>query len=386
MALYQKPMRLGAFLGAVVQIMIFVLILRCRNSVLWMMGPLFLLSGVAMLVWMTKRFNLSIFKKKLAVLTGIKMKLWPILMVLGVVFISIFIKPYILDPEYYGERNLPSHPLWHTVYIGLAINPEIREIYGPRDKIKSESVDERFSVVCHEDHSDEDSPRKAKARKWVCSHPDIAKWPLFVISNFRFWLLGYTQNDQDSVRAILKWLRNNGKTEEHLYTFGPEDKVGYPRWFGQCDSKEKDLQYAAFNKYLRPFDPKKDFKWREMERIDGLVAKDAFVHHPFLVLKTVFIIKPFFFFLYYIIYFLRITSLWGVVLIIMTYGCLLFYLRNATLSEMKKFLALLSTMFALSMVVTMATYPALHTISDQVVLLTLCIFGLSLYLLKKNVL
>ena len=313
-------------------------------------------------------------------LADIKIKLWPVVMALGIIFSSFLIKPYILNAEYYNEKNLTSHTIWYPVYVGLAIDPQIREIYGHRDKVKAQGG---FNVVCHEDHGD-DSSRKAQARQWLCGHPEIAKPALAALDNFRLWLLRYTQNDKDGAQAVLKWLRDNGKTEEHLYTFGPEDKVGYPRFFGQCDSKEKFLQYDPSNAKLRTFDNTKDFKWREMDRIMGLVVKDAVIHHPILVLKVVFITKPFLFFLYYMMFFLKIKSLSGVVLIIITFGYLLFHIRKSTLVETQRLLILLFAVFAFSMIVTVMAYPAPHTISDQVLLLTLCILGVVLYLINKK--
>lgn len=378
LALFRKPIKLSTFLGAVVQILIFVLILRCRSSAFWMLGPLLLISCATAVGWVLNKF-----KRKLSILADFKMRPWPVIMVLGAVFMSFLIKPYILSAEYYNEKNLTSHIFWYPIYVGIAISPDIREIYGPRPGTKAFDINEWFSVVCHEDHG-EDTFRKAQARQWLCSHPKVAEPALTMLNTYRHWLSNHAHDDLDGFRAAVKWLRDNGKTEGYLCTFGPGDKVDYSRWFGEYDSDEKFLQRETFNGSLRTFDPKKDFKWREMDRIMGLVVKGAVIHHPIRVFKTIFILKPFFFFFNYLMYFLRITNLSAVVLIIMTYGYLLFQIRKSALVEIQRLLILFVLVFAFSMIVPMTAYPAPHTIADPALLFMLCILGVVLYQINNK--
>jgi len=372
LALTQKQTKLSGFLGVLVQILIYIFILRCRNSAFWMVGPVLLIGGL----WVLTKLNSTLFNVK-------KVKLWPIILVGLAVIISIIAKPMTMDAGYYSEHNLASHTFWYPVYVGLAINPEIREIYGRRDLLKPVDADTRFYEVCDYPHP-EDSALKAKARVFVCKNREIFKIPVIAKGIWNRWLLNYTQRDQDGHRAVLKWLRANGKKEEHLYTFTPEDKVGYPRWFGQCDSEEKYLQHEPFNAKLRKYDSKKDFKWREMDKIMGEVVKGAAINHPFLALKTLFIIKPFFFLVHYLLNFAKIRSLSALILIITTFIYLSLSIRKSSLVEMQKLLGLIFGMFIFSMIVPIVAYPSPHTISEQAVVFTMCIFSLILYLLNKK--
>lgn len=382
LAFFQKPLRFSTFFGASVQILIFVFILHCRSSAFWMLGPLFLIG----IMWAVKRLKPSVSqnlcKGKLSILADMNVKSWPVIIALGAVFLSVAVKPYILNREYYGEKNIANHIFWYPIYVGLAINPEIRKIYGPRPDTGLDQ-EEYFRLVCLEVH-DEDSSGKAQVRQWLCSHLNVAKPALTILSALRPWLFNYTHNDLDGQRAAVKWLKNNGKTEKHLFTFGPGDKVDYLWWFGEYNSDDKHLQQETLNANARKFDSKKDFKWREMDRIMGLVVKDALIHHPVLVLKTVLIIKLFFFFFNYFMFFLRIQSLLAVVIIIMTLGYLLIQIRKSTLVETQRLLILFFTVFVFSMIVPMTAFPAPHTIADSALLFTLCILGVVLYLINKK--
>lgn len=382
LAFFQKPLRFSTFFGVSVQILIFVFILHCRSSAFWMLGPLFFIG----IMWVVKWLKLSVLqdlcKGKLFILADMNVKLWAVIIALGAVFLSVAIKPYILNREYYGEKNIANHIFWYPIYVGLAINPEVRKIYGPRPDAGLDQ-EEYFRLVCLEVH-DEDSSGKAQVRQWLCSHSNVSKPALTILSALRPRLLNYTHNDLDGQRAVVKWLKNNGKTEKHLFTFGPDEKVDYLWWFGEYDSDEKHLQQETLNANVRKFDSKKDFKWREMDRIMGLVVKDALMHHPILVLKTVLIVKPVFFFLNYFMFFLRIQSLLAVLIIIMTFGYLLIQIRKSTLVEMQGLLILFFTVFAFSMIVPMTAFPAPHTIADSALLFTLCIFGAVLYLINKK--
>lgn len=371
LSLFNKNLKLSILSGALIQVLIYIFILRCRNSAFWMMGLVLLICGL----WVLIKLRLYLFNVK-------RIKLWPVVLVIFAVAASLFAKPYIMNAEYFSEKNIASHTFWFPVYVGLAINPEIRKLYGPRDEQKPIDSVSRFAEVCDEDHSD-DSYMKGKIRTFVCKNRKIAEIPLVALRNWNEWIYSYTQNDQDGAKAVFNWLKQNGKTEEHLYTFGPDDNVGYPRYFGQCDSKERILQYEEVNDSLRKFDSKKDFKWREMDRIMGEVVKSAIIDHPIIVIKTILLVKPFFFLVFYSLYFIRVKSIIGLIVIVGSLIYLERYIKDFSTEDMKKFLAILFGIFISSMMVTLIAYPAKHTISDQSILFTISLLGLILYFLKK---
>jgi len=350
LAFMNKQITLMRGIGALLQIFIYILILRCRMSAFWILSPLLLIGGIGLLQRIGTLMPSIMKQYKSSFLTKINVALWPVILCLAFVMANALIKPLTLDSEYFGEGNLSGHSFWHTSYIGLAINPEIREIYGPRDPFEPIDAVSRFAEVCDEDHSD-DSPLKARARTFVCKNRKIAEVPLVFIRSFHGWMYDYTQNDQDNIRAVLGWLRRNDKTEEYLYNFKPEDKVGYPRRFGQTDSIESVLANDPLNATLREFDVRTDFKWRVMERIAKENVIDAWRHHPGTVLKTVFIIKPLFFLLLYSLYFIRLTTLSGLVLFIVVFMYLFKEFKSIPHVALNKFLLLISGLFVCSMIV-----------------------------------
>lgn len=331
LVLFPKSIKLGTSLRVCVQSLMFLFVLQCRSSAIWFVFFLFFVLLIGIFYRRKKSSKGSeiatpnrLWKGK-EILTRVKV-LWPVFLLLIGVFFSP-LKPHNLHPLY-SERDkvvLGHHPFWLPLYLGLAINPDIKAEFSahPMKFSKADGMMER-----------------------------------------------YQPNDQDGTDAAFQWLKDHGRSEQDLFSFSPGERVDYRsafRWFKEHPAPAGELGRAGGEG--RKFDDTKDFKWGEYEHILEGILKEVIVRRPLQVLKTVLIIKPVLFFVYYKEYFMRINLQFPLFFV----GGILAYLLSLTwgsdTAHISKFLGLSGGMFAFSMIVPLAVYPMPQAMCEQSLLL-----------------
>ena len=134
-ALQRKRVAALGALGLLAQSVLAAFIWQCRNTGLWV---LFLAGAVA--VYLAFNWALDIRRgrpkssgKNSALRrrsVDLLVRTWPILLV----FVSFVFAGWIyrvrLSDLYFSEKNSSKHTMWHNVFVGLALHPEIRSAYG----------------------------------------------------------------------------------------------------------------------------------------------------------------------------------------------------------------------------------------------------------------
>jgi hypothetical protein len=115
----QKP-HYSTLLGATIQIVLFLFVLRIRFSGNWLL--LFLVSVCVVSIgfqYIKERRRINPM-----LLTA---RLWPMMLVILAVLTMKAIAPFTLDPGYFTGSGLPRYPFWHGIYLGFGYSTHLSE-------------------------------------------------------------------------------------------------------------------------------------------------------------------------------------------------------------------------------------------------------------------
>lgn len=356
LTLLDWPLKIFTFIGALTQAFVLAFILWIRSSILWM--------AALLLAYIT----FELFKrgdKQGQLIKSIKTKFWPGLIVLCVVLISKASIPFFLDPEYKKDNGTSYHLVWHSIYVGLALHPDIREnysnaVYG--DAVYGISRGKRVHGPVCSDENMQGNPIKVAVKEWLCA--DAHRWVFEVIYAVKH-PIEYQPNDQDGYSAAFKWLREHGMSEYYLFNFQPKDHVDY----------KKDFAWFNYNSAMntrRPFNWNEDFKWSRYDSVLQDVIKDAAQNHPLQIAQNFFIDKP----IRYLCACFHYASLNYLPLWFLPIVFFHFYMTEVERLRREIFQVLkwLALIFMFSLIPVFWAYPAEYLVADSVLILTMTIF------------
>jgi hypothetical protein len=342
-----RPLRFRALMGGLIQSLVFIFILWNRSSIMWMV--------VALVVYVA----VELWKRRVRKEPLTKMQWWPAVVLVLCVGIFNSITPVITDSGYKKDGQLSQHVVWHSIYLGLALNPTIRGSYSmPKDKIEGSPT--LYSQVCL-DNVSQKTTIKGTVKKWMCSHYDSFPW---LLDGFYNW--SKRPDDQDAYSAAFNWLHEHGSSEYYLFNFRKEEQVNYTKefiWFHYNSQPEKrDMNWE-----------RNEFAWSRYDMILKNVVLDAIKKHPLQVIGEVFIDKPLRFLKEYFQGYLRIDTLPLLLLPITLIYCL-FMAGMSNYKEILQGLQLLGGICVFSLIPVLLIYPNSFVIADTSFVLTMGIF------------
>lgn len=346
---YQHKVSTPTILGAVAQALLLGFIINCRSSAYWTLVPIALLAALPLYLRARNRKSLAVAEMNAppaanGLLHSLALRWWPGLVVFGtVISMGSFYRAQ-LAPEYTTDPSQAAHTIWHPIFSGLALHPDIRREYtGP---IASEFY---FTVT-----------------------PD----GLDPIDN--------RTNDHSFVEKIkqtLSWITIQGHIGDHFtylavaqryVALGKSPKIIFgPRAQVEADSITFDWDEIQVSVY---------------DREVGKLVREVILTHPILVLEQVFIAKPVLFTWYYLTCYVPFhyeCAFWGgrnthltepLSLSVIFIGLAFAVTRARKSPDASLFGAfgILLLSFGCSLIPTLLVYPEPWIIGDAVVALTMC--------------
>jgi len=341
-------------IGILIQSVIILFILWVRGSVIWAVALLAcaVVTKIFLNGWKL-RFPLKKVSQEGS--AGIfdtmrKMQLWPMVLFLSMFLLLIVGKPFILEEQRKVSGSTDYHPIWHSIYVGLALQPDIRKDYGTAiydhesyGRSRGEKV---HRIVCSDEHM-QGNPMKVAVKTWLCAD---AHRGLFEVIYANRHPIEYTPRDQDAFNASFKWLYDHGVSEYELFNFRPEEGVDYKphfKWFNQS--------------------PDMNFNWVRHDAILKDVIKDVVRTHPYQVAQNIFIDKPvrYFFALYNYLSFFSIP-IWFLLMVFFHFFMMGAEQFRFEIFQVLKFFVL---MFAFSLIPIFSIYPTDYLISETVLIM-----------------
>ena len=366
--------------SVIVQSLILVSIYHIRSTVIWMFILLFFILFINIFIVIKDNRKAAHQSFKVLLINFAKKSKF-IFIVFFIFFIIKIIVAITIDPIY-KEKNMGSHIVSHSIYLGLAIHPEIRKVYTDERDI---NVDEYYDNFCKEkfikNHYVQGEIIKYHIRKRVCE--DL----LYSKEIFRYVVtyLAYQDNDQDAYSASFKWLRENGKDEYQLFDINPDEYSNYHSTYSWFKTHGGGELFGPLNNLKSNYSYMK-FSFGDAEKILRKVVKSVLVTHPFQVFELTFIIKPIRFLYSYFKYYLKIDIMTLIVTVTTLIYCV-FLLRKSSFINIKSFSGILSLIMLFAMIPSIVTYSNPYIIAAQSLILTMCIYYLIamllLYLCKK---
>ncbi len=293
----------------------------------------------------------------LAILPFIPVVLWkyfwkkensfPLLIIISI-FFSLFSLKGIFelskDKSYKADKD-GKHVFWHSLYLGLAMHPTIRNHYSPVLTDESTSTPKSFL--------------------------EMSK---------------YKPNDQDGYTATMHYLYKNGLNEFEIMNFSPNEKVQYKNIFYYF--KNKNHGHDRAEDFSRKIDMEKDYRWNKTEDILKTIVIDIIKNHPIEALISLLVIKPltFSFVLYNHVFrvehFLNFETL---ILILMIFLFSFLY-RNETMSIHNYCSVLIFSGYVgiFSLIAPILIYSEPWTIADQMGLVV-SIISIGLFALMQKI-
>ena len=326
-------------LAAVTQAAQLPLITHSRNSALWTLFPITAVTGFAIYHWVrslrrvpTKNGHSETTEPQIQPI-GIRPRLWPTFIALGILFAGQGIYRARLSPVYLEENNVSGHTFWHPLFVGLALHPAILHEYTGQ------------------------IPNSIKDNLWSSNESFVGNLKNFFFS--RASDPGHI-SDHFSYLAIIKDYQRRGKSPKLI--------------FGENYSLSEDgVAFKPNEVNFRSFD-------RELQNI----VMDVIRKHPVQVLEQIFVYKPAQFTWYYLTCYIPFKyecAFWGGrnTNLITSYSLLLIFLvvsfsvallwNVPFLGPVPWFLVLL---LGSAMIPTLAIFPEPWLIGDAVLVLTLC--------------
>ena len=338
LSLYQRKVNTPVVLGAIAQALLLAFIIQCRTSAYWVLVPV-----ACVAVWPT---YLQARRRKSQVLAinnappaphwllhSFATSWWPVLLVFAMVFSMGSFYRSQLAAVYLEDPNAAAHPFWHNVFMGLALQPDIRLEY---------------TGMVPDDISD-----RSKKENSI-----ISKLKSFY---FKYTYEGHA-SDQFSFVAVAKRYAILGKDPKSV--FGASARINK-------DGVAFDWGEAQASVY---------------DREVGKLVWEVVLKYPGVVLEQVFIAKPVLFSWYYLTCYIPFKyecAFWGgrnnhlteplALLVIFTglaYALLL--ARKNPGASVHGVLGLVLLSFGCSLIPSLLIYPEPWIIGDAVVALTLC--------------
>ena len=268
----------------------------------------------------------------------------------------------------YEERGEGAHLVWHSMYLGLAIHPDIREKYTD-ERALQENVQRTFHILCDKsfiaNHFFQGERIKGWVRSFLCDNPEFAKY--LIAKNDK--LIGYRPNDQDGYSAAFKWLAETGRSEYELLNYPAYASKNFT-WFATHGNRnvypEPDSSDVKMTELSQ-------MRFGEYEKVINDVVKKVLITHPLQVMELTFIIKPVRFLYYYLKYYL-IFNIKFLIFAIITIAYCILLLRQSHADNFQSYIRVLLLVLLFSMVLPLVIYPSEFTMSDNVLIFTMCIF------------
>ena len=338
-ALETKTKRFLSYFALTAQSIILVSIYFIRSSMLWMFILLLFLIFLTISIIIKEYLQVDSLSVKVSSLWDVFVKsvreTVPMFLVLCVFFIMKIIVTTTMSPIYQEKGLSGQHVIWHSIYLGLALNPDIREKY----------TDE----LPHENSQ-----------------------------------VQYEPNDNDGYDAAFKWLNENGKSEYELLNIHPNKPVDIPfSWFRKLRDGDASAQLDGSAGEMikgRKFNWFNDMKWGEYEKVLYEVVKSVVITHPFQVFETTFILKPIRLLNLYLKYYLNgwpgslIYDMKFIVLAMITLTYCILSLRQSPADNFQSYLRVLLMIFLFSTILPLVVYPSRFTMADNALLFTMCFF------------
>ena len=338
LSLCQRTVNTPVVLGAVAQALLLAFIIQCRSSAYWVLVPVAYVAGWPMYLQARRRKSqvLEITNAPPAphwLLYSFATSWWLVLLTFAMVFSMGSFYRSQQAAVYLEDPNAAAHQFWHNVFIGLALQPDIRLEY---------------TGMVPADISDRSKKENS------------------IISKLKSFYFKYTyeghMSDQFSFLAVAKRYAILGKDPKKI--------------FGASARIEKDG--VAFD-------------WDEVQTsiYDPEVGKlvwEVVLKYPRVVLEQVFIAKPLLFSWYYLTCYIPFKyecAFWGgrnnhlteplALLVIFTgLAYALILARKNPGASIHGVLALVLLSFGCSLIPSLLVYPEPWIIGDAVVALTLC--------------
>jgi len=363
-SLLRKRLAGRTLISILIQSVIILFILWMRGSVIWAVVLLacVVVTKIFLNGWKLRFPLQKVPQEGSAEISGTmrKMQLWPMVLFLSMFLLLIVGKPFILEEQRKESSSVDNHPIWHSIYVGLALQPDIRKSYGTAiydDKFYGTNRGEKVhSIVCSDKYM-QGNPIKVAVKTWLCA--DAHRGAFEIIYACRH-PIEYTPNDQDSFNASFKWLYDRGYSEYELFNFKPEEDVDYKASFGWFN-QSPDMNGK------RPFRIVEDFNWSRFDLILKDVIKDVVWTHPYQVAQNIFIDKP----VRYIFALFKYLSyisfpIWFLLMVFFHFFMMEIEQFRFEIFQVIKLLALV---FAFSLIPIFSVYPTDYIISETVLII-----------------
>jgi hypothetical protein len=366
-----KIMNTYSLLLVLFQSLIIIFIIWIRSSALWFSIYLFafvILTSV--IIYSKQKYNnkngIELIKFKMR---KINKKIWPIYTVFILLLLLKTIQPLFLNPVYFDSKDAQAgHYKWHSIYLGMALHPEISNVYSDNDLVAE--AQNYFSHACNPNRVSYNSVNNT-LKKWICDHR-IELEPLL---RWGYYVLRHT-DDQDGYSAAFKYLTDRGDSELDLFRFNPEDKVDYHSafsWFNKHNAPSEVVSQDDPERRL--YHPYRDIRLKKYESILKSVTFDVLANYPFQVIETLLIIKPAKLFYHYVSNYFLIRNLPPAILTLFILIYLIFLLRQSSTEDIKIFYRTMLFFSLFSLMIPIAIYPAYYAISEVALLFNLCIIA-----------
>ena len=337
LSLYQRKVNTPVVLGAVAQALLLAFIIQCRSSAYWVLVPIACVAAWPLYSRARRRKSqvLEITSAPPAphwILHSFTTSSWLVLLVFAMVFSMGSFYRSQLAAVYLEDPNAAAHQFWHPVFVGLALQPDIRLEY---------------TGMVPADISD-----RSKKENSI-----ISKLKSFY---FKYTFEGHA-SDQFSFVAVAKRYAVLGKDPKNI--FGANARINN-------DGIAFDWGEAQASVY---------------DREVGKLVWEVVLKYPRVVLEQVFIAKPLLFSWYYLTCYIPFKyecAFWGgrnnhlaeplALLVIFTgLAYALILARKNPGASIHGVLALVLLSFGCSLIPSLLVYPEPWIIGDAVVALTL---------------
>jgi len=369
-SLLRKRLAGRTSIGILIQSVIILFVLWVRASVIW---AVVLLACAGMIKIFFNGWKLRFPLQKVpqegsaeSFGTMRRMQLWPMVLFLSMFLLMIVGRSFISEEQHKENSGIYYRPVMHSIYIGLALQPDIRKSYGTAiydGKTYGTSRGMKVhEVVCSDEHMQGNSIKVA-VKKWLCAD---AHRGLFEIIYACKHSIEYTPHDQDSYNASFKWLYDRGYSEYELFNFKPEEDVDYKANFGWFNSNFGWSDQGPDMNGKRPFRVFEDFNWSRYDSILKNVVMDVVWTHPLQVAQNIFIDKP----IRYIFALFKYLSyisfpIWFLLIVFFHFFMMKIEQFRFEIFQIIKLLALV---FAFSLIPVLSVYPTDFTISATVMI------------------
>ena len=349
LSLYQHRISTPTILGAVAQAALLAFIIHCRSSAYWTLVPVALLAALALFLRVRNKRLLALAEMNPSpaapgLLRSLATRWWPGLLAFGMVFSMGSFHRSQLAPVYATDPSQAAHVFWHSVFLGLALHPDIRLEYTGLAASEFYFTWTRDGLVAVDNRTEDRGvvERIKQTLSWITIQGHASDLFAFVAVERKYVASGKFPNE----------------------VFGPS---------------------AQFNGDSVTFD------WTEIQvglydREVGKLVWDVVTRHPALVLEQVFIARPVLFTWYYLTCYVpfkyecafhggrntHLTEPLSLSVIFLGLVFVVMLARKSSNVSLHGTLGIFVLSFGCSLIPTLLVYPAPWIMGDAVVALTMC--------------